>query len=739
MREFLSQKRGRARLGKTLGTSLGASLRVSVGISLCAGALVCGPLSTSVWAAPAMPTIGGDENGPKVQIMQPAYQDVLKGKTKILIAVKSQKFNPQFVEMFIDDKPATTGPIAIAALPSAQYDWDTKLFPDGPHKLMVRVTDTQGFRGWAEVNVFLNNQKKIDSLPPSLKWQNTKSFQQLSGTTSIQLDALDNFGVKWLFITLAKASDPTVKLRSWMLNRPPYMVKLDTTQVPDGVYQLQAKAYDSFEQEGEAPALTLGVVNSAINATTVGDMLAGLQRVEAGNQKAAPLVKPGRQFTLETPENGSARAETSNSNPFGPATAPKATTPRVAARPSVVKPKTAAPSSSEAARLARSLAPSMPPVMAPSIATKPSLKTEKTTVAKLAAPTPEGAIAAPQLSQKSGVAAQRSLSGVSGEIDSAVKDDWRARLARVGAPDAGTRSESISAAAPAWSGKNASDASRRASLAPFKIERESNAAQPARLSAPPTLLARGDAADAKMPRISAPDTTPQTQISPRQALVARLEALKTGKAVTPRAAAPSNGTRLSALPRPLKNTALGAINAITVSPLQVNVSDALPAFHTAMRSTDLRAVAARYGLPLEVVAANNGWKTDHVLVAGDRVKLPTQLKVAYHGVPVDGDAPSMLVGGTGVTAFRFMFEKAGGKLTWDAKKQRVIARKGESEVTLSIGSNHAKVGDKDVMLELAAFLFEGRTMVPVRFFEEGLHAQVDWDPQTGRLVVAMAG
>jgi hypothetical protein len=66
-----------------------------------------------------------------------------------------------------------------------------------------------------------------------------------------------------------------------------------------------------------------------------------------------------------------------------------------------------------------------------------------------------------------------------------------------------------------------------------------------------------------------------------------------------------------------------------------------------------------------------------------------------------------------------MFEQAGGKLEWDAKKQRVVAKKGDSEVTLTIGSNKAKVGNKDVMMELAAFLFEGRTMVPVRFFEEG--------------------
>lgn len=102
-----------------------------------------------------------------------------------------------------------------------------------------------------------------------------------------------------------------------------------------------------------------------------------------------------------------------------------------------------------------------------------------------------------------------------------------------------------------------------------------------------------------------------------------------------------------------------AITAITVSPLEVKTSDAIPAFHVAARATDLRAVAARYGLPVEVVAACNEWNSAKKLVAGEKVKLPTQLKVSYQGVPVESDAPSMLVGGTGVTAFRFLFEKQG--------------------------------------------------------------------------------
>jgi LysM repeat protein len=396
--------------------------------------------------------------------------------------------------------------------------------------------------------------------------------------------------------------------------------------------------------------------------------------------------------------------------------------------------------------IVRDLLPASPQVAGTEAKTA---KTAKTQVAKATAPEFETTeVAAPQFSNRAAsVEAQRSISGIENEINSAVNEDWRARFARVGTPDLAERPDSNHLTlpqeaarsvdgSPLWSDNHASDTSRLSALAPLKVEMTGGALKGR--SSTPHLIARADASpnEASGPQISTKTSTPQTKISARKALSAQLDALKTARAGNTATPAPA---RVAALPRPTQGDTRGAINAITVSPLEVNVSNALPAFHVAARSSDLRAVAARYGLPVEVLAANNGWDAGKTLVAGERIKLPKQLKVAYRGVPVQGDAPSMLVGGTGVTAFRFLFEQAGGTLKWDAKKQRVVARKGQSEVVLSIGSNQAKVGDKDVMLELAAFLFEGRTMVPLRFFEEGLKAEVEWDPQTGRLVVAMAG
>ncbi|RYG75015.1 hypothetical protein EON80_01990, partial [bacterium] len=405
-------------------------LGVSIATSLCAGALLATPSLSPVYAAP---TVGGDENGPQVQILQPGYQDVLKGKTKILIAVKAQKFNPQFVEMFIDDKPATTGPISLTTLPSAQYDWDTKLFTDGPHKLTVRITDTQGFRGWAEVNVYINNGKKVDALPPSLAWKNISGYQELSGKSQIQLSAVDNFGVKWIIVTVNPASEPNKKpaLRSWLLNRPPYVVDFDTTKVDDGLYQLSAKAWDSFDQEGAAEALTVGVVNgSGINATTVGQMLQGMRKMETAKPETTK-ANPANKFTFDTPDESTAtNIYNQRSGETKTATATKAAS--TASTPTASTPKVIVKQGAAASKTP--LQPSAPSMIVRD--TKPAVKTPVVVAKNTVGSEATLEVASPRLSTSSSASIQAgNPSSLRSEIEGAIADDYRERLARVAVPE----------------------------------------------------------------------------------------------------------------------------------------------------------------------------------------------------------------------------------------------------------------------------------------------------------------
>jgi LysM repeat protein len=184
--------------------------------------------------------------------------------------------------------------------------------------------------------------------------------------------------------------------------------------------------------------------------------------------------------------------------------------------------------------------------------------------------------------------------------------------------------------------------------------------------------------------------------------------------------------------------------SITVSPVSTKVqvsemSQSWPAVYYAKQNERLSAIAERYGMPIEVLAKNNNLQKNAILTAGEKIKMPRNLQITYNGKALHSDVSSMLVGTTSVAAFRFLFEQQGGKVTWDSASQTVHARNGDTEVSLTIGSDQAMINQKTTMMDMAAFLLSGRTMVPVRLFEKSLNAHVTWDPSTGRMFMAMAG
>ena len=917
----------------------------------------------------AAPTVESDENGPLVQIIKPGYNDVLKGKYRILIQVTARKYDPQSVEMFIDDVSATPGPLEISSFASSSYDFDTRLMSEGRHKLTIRVTDSQGFRGWSETTIFVNNKGVVDTQAPDLNWVGIKPFQELSGSIKLEVNAADNFGVKLLKISVSPLDSPNKPIYEWLMNQPPYSVNLDTLKrnTPDGLYVLKALAYDSNDQQGDAPALNFGIVNDQINATRVQDMLDGqrqMQKILAGEKLAAPqqtaptsalqsradaaiadkkageitgksapqplaptTEQPAEVLAMPAPEvpaRSSAPATQIRPLPQAlpapslpaPSLAPQSA-PGVAAPSLNIAPQTP---SNPGIQLPRVQVPTMPQEIAPRVAapiTEVAPANDQTRVAEVApedlapsanvAPTeiaPSAGVASPNevaptatapnqaatatergaspsrqsVDEKTRIAMNQSLpvsqrNGGQASLSRAAAIDLaltapggamiesargvepiavarfsqpnlsgrnitdmpvmsqsasaQARLsnaellrARPGktrvlnaassllgakisapasaralqasapalaqrpilgravtadsigapasklarqaqAPALATPRADVTAGAPALSGslsKTVLAGQRLAPIAPETVTKNSATAGAPRGAAPKapgssqnSAPLATEAAPARLAKNNAPNAAPQMS-APNQP---RMSESASGLGVPERAvakAAPATTTktldkqRVVALPRPGAVTTNRTGGALIVaaplnSPLEIADSTALPTptSYRAQRNTTLRAVAARYGLPVELVAISNGLATDAKLAAGTEVKLPRPLQVSYNGAPVTGDAPSMLMGDTAVTAFRFMFEKTGGKMEWDAKNQRVVARKDGREITLTIGSNVAKIGEREVMMEIAAFLFQGRTMVPLRFFEEGLNAQVEWNPQTGRLVVAMAG
>ena len=610
------------------------------------------------------------QNGPVISVLQPSYADVLRGNTSIVVGIQARRYPASTIELLVDGKSASNGAMKIGAGASLSFNWKTSDFADGSHRLTVRVTDTQGFRSDAEVRVYINNGGKGDVTPPTLSWMNVRSGDLLRGDKQLQLQASDNFGVKSVWVSIKAANDPGKPLKMWMVNRAPFNFRLNSARLPDGLYTLEAMAWDALENEGRADKITFGIANNTINPTWMSQLDAA--RTSTSSAFAAPVQS----------------------------TTPRADTEIKASRVVVPGAKTAA--STRAPRIAEGMTPpSAAPVDLGAAATT-GVFTELRS-------------APSQLDTTSrGVSESR-------ELLASMPQDMRRASTREAEP------ARFEVAQPSIVAMN-DDASTRSGA---------SGADAPRISAAPRV---GEVAfpDARRPAASSKANAGNDAIAPPRRAPRATSQVAKGKSV----AAPEADTgvarpsmpRVAAIPdfrRRQQNQSRAA--SITVMPQ----GRAIPAFHNAKAGETMDEIAARYGVSKQLLMAVNPEADARVLASGTKLRLPRLLQVRYAGKPVAADVSSMMVGSTGVTPFRFLFEKQGGTMTWDGANQRVLARTADQEVTVTIGSKEAVVNRRQVTMDLAAFLLSGRTMVPVRFFEKALHAQIEWEPSTGRLFVAM--
>ncbi|MBQ4110120.1 MAG: WG repeat-containing protein [Clostridia bacterium] len=113
-------------------------------------------------------------------------------------------------------------------------------------------------------------------------------------------------------------------------------------------------------------------------------------------------------------------------------------------------------------------------------------------------------------------------------------------------------------------------------------------------------------------------------------------------------------------------------------------------------------------------------------IAVNPIERPT---VYMDGEKVDfTDAFPFVINGRTLVPLRILVEKSGAEVTWDDETQTVTAKKGETEIKLTVNSNILTMGDGTALeIDVAPVLRDDRTYVPLRVFSEALGAEVGWD------------
>jgi len=118
-----------------------------------------------------------------------------------------------------------------------------------------------------------------------------------------------------------------------------------------------------------------------------------------------------------------------------------------------------------------------------------------------------------------------------------------------------------------------------------------------------------------------------------------------------------------------------------------------------------------------------------------------QLWIGQKEISVNGQTQSMDVApfiqnGRTLVPVRFVSEALGAKVDWIDTNKEIVIVLGAKVIGLWVGKDTATVNGVESKLEAPPLIQDSRTFVPVRFVSEGLGAQVDWLAEDHQVSIA---
>jgi len=113
----------------------------------------------------------------------------------------------------------------------------------------------------------------------------------------------------------------------------------------------------------------------------------------------------------------------------------------------------------------------------------------------------------------------------------------------------------------------------------------------------------------------------------------------------------------------------------------------------------------------------------------------TGIAVTLDGRYIQFDTPPVSVDGRTLVPVREIFEAMGARINWEPNTQTVTAVRGNTTVTLRIGSNVLNRNGQNITLDVPARIINGRTFVPARAVAEAFGANVEWDATTQTVIL----
>ncbi len=118
-----------------------------------------------------------------------------------------------------------------------------------------------------------------------------------------------------------------------------------------------------------------------------------------------------------------------------------------------------------------------------------------------------------------------------------------------------------------------------------------------------------------------------------------------------------------------------------------------------------------------------------------------EISITVNSKPLTMDVPPEIMNGRTMVPMRAVFEALGADVNWIGEEQMIIATSGNKIIVLKIGAsilNYCDVStqeNKNITLDVAPLIKDGRTLIPLRAVSEALGANVDWNGETRAITI----
>ncbi len=126
------------------------------------------------------------------------------------------------------------------------------------------------------------------------------------------------------------------------------------------------------------------------------------------------------------------------------------------------------------------------------------------------------------------------------------------------------------------------------------------------------------------------------------------------------------------------------------------------------------------------------------IAKGERVPNIGTYAIMLDSKYVEFDVQPRVENGIPLTPIRHLLEAADGTVSWENLAKTMTAEAQGRTIVVRIGDSVARINNLPVEMELAAFLERGRTMVPLSFLRDTLDVNIEFDAQTGHVLITSA-